>query len=103
MRLDELQKKIDAEHPNNDIFILGVNEAGLGNNEAMTEGSDLPWLLDTEEADWWGTWEAAYRDVVILDREGAEAEVFNLTEHDLQDPEEFAALEALLLEVAEQQ
>jgi len=95
-----LQKEIDAENPESGIFILGVNEAGYGNNEAICEGRDIPWLQDTQEDDWWGTWEITYRDVVILNRDGNEEAVFNLTEHDLGKPNEYAAFKALLLNAA---
>jgi len=98
-----LQKKLDSDYPDAGIFILGVNGAGLGDNEGMCEGRDLPWLQDTEEADWWGNWGISYRDVVILDRQGNESDIFNLTDHNLSDPVEFSALEIILLEAAGQE
>ncbi len=91
------------ENPETGIVILGVNEAGYGNNEAICEGRDLPWLQDTQEDDWWGTWGITYRDEVILNRDGNEEAVFNLTEHDLGNPNEYAAFKALLLDVAGQE
>lgn len=91
------------ENPETGIAILGVNEAGYGNNEAICEGRDLPWLQDTQEDDWWGTWEITFRDVVILNRDGNEEAVFNLTEHDLGNPKNYAAFKALLLDVAGQE
>ncbi|MFC1669925.1 hypothetical protein ACFL20_05980 [Spirochaetota bacterium] len=94
-----MQKDIDSNHSDVNISILGINYPGLGNNEAFCEGSDLPWLLDTEEAYWWGSWGVAYRDVVILNGKSAEAGVFNLTEHDLQLAEEYNALKTLLLNI----
>ena len=98
-----MQKKLDAEHPEADIFILGVNYAGAGDSEGMCEGRDLPWLQDTEEADWWGSWGVSYRDVIILDRQGNESDIFNLTDHDLSDPVEFSTLKIILLEAAGQE
>ncbi len=91
------------ENPEAGIFILGVNEAGQGGNSGICEGRDLPWLQDTEEADWWGGWGITYRDVVILNREGNEEAVFNLTEHNMGTPSEYAAFKALLLGVAGQE
>ena len=91
------------ENPETGISILGVNEAGYGNNEAICEGRDIPWLQDTQEDDWWGTWGITYRDVVILNRDGNEEAVFNLTEHDLGNPNEYAAFKALLLDIAGQE
>jgi hypothetical protein len=41
--------------------------------------------------------------VVILDRQGNESDIFNLTDHDLSDPVEFSALKIILLEAAGQE
>jgi hypothetical protein len=68
----------------------------------MCEGRDIPWLQDTEEANWWGSWGIIWRDVVILDRDGNKVDVVNLTDHNLEDTEEYAAFKALLLDVAGQ-
>ena len=68
----------------------------------MCEGRDIPWLQDTEEANWWGSWGITWRDVVVLDRDGNEVDVVNLTDHNLEDTEEYAAFKALLLDVAGQ-
>lgn len=91
-----MQRELDT----NQIYILGINEAGYDDDKSMYEGRDLPWLLDTKEADWWGQWNVTYRDVIILDRDGNEAGVFNLTEHNLDDPDEYEALKTLLLDIA---
>jgi hypothetical protein len=73
----------------------------MGHNDVFCENADLPWLQDTRNADWWGNWAVTYRDVVILDREGNEQAVFNLTRHDLWNPDDYEALKALLLEIAQ--
>lgn len=39
--------------------------------------------------------------MVILNRDGNEVAVFNLTEHNLGDPDEYATFKALLLNIAE--
>ena len=96
-----MKKDLDTSHPNTGIFILGVNGAGYPDTKLIYEGRDLPWLLDTKQADWWGSWGATFRDVIILDRDGNEAGVFNLTEHNLDDPDEYEALKTLLLDIAE--
>ena len=96
-----MQKDFDENHPNSEIFILGINEAGFDDSKAIYEGRDLPWLLDTKEADWWGNWGVALWDLVILDRDGNVAGVFDLFEHDLGDPDEYEALKAFLLDSAE--
>ncbi len=95
-----MKKELDTNHPKAGIFILGINGAGYPDNTAIYEGRDLPWLLDIKQADWWGSWGATYRDVIILNRSGNEAGVFNLTEHNLGDPDEYATLKSLLLGIA---
>ena len=73
----------------------------MGNIEWFCEKSDLPLLQNTLEANWWLEWEVTYRDVVILDRNGEREAVFNLTEHDLWDAEDYDALKTLLLDIAQ--
>jgi len=79
-----------------------VNATGLeSGNDLVTALGDIPWLQDNALTDVWGAWEVTYRDVVILNAENQPVGVFNLTEHDLAVPGEFAALEALLLDAVE--
>ena len=44
----------------------------------------------------WAAWGVVYRDVVIVNPAGEKVDVYNLTEHDLADPANLAALEAKL-------
>ena len=78
-----------------------MNDVALGDIESFTANSDLPLLQSTLEANWWDDWQVFYRDVIILDRDGMRAEVFNLTDHDLWEEEEFEALKTILLTIAE--
>ena len=83
------------------VRILGVNAAGLeASNEAMCNGRDLPWLQDTADAAVWTAWAVAYRDVIVLDASNEKIATFNLTAHDLAQPEEYAALKAILTTAA---
>jgi len=95
-----MQKELEADYPQAEIIILGINAAGYDDHKAIYEGRDLPWLLDTKEADWWDSWGATFRDVIILDRDLEEAGIFNLTEHNLDKPDEYSALKTLLLDIA---
>ena len=80
-----------------DVVIVGINEAGFETaNDLMTNGRDLPWLQDTAEDDVWNTWVHEYRDVRMLDRQGVEVSVYNLTDNDLADPANFGALKSTL-------
>jgi hypothetical protein len=84
-----------------EIRILGVNRRGSeAGNAGMTAGRSLPWVQDDAEALVWSRWNAAWRDVVILDTRSARMHVYNLTEHRLSVSENYAALKAMLLDAA---
>ncbi len=77
--------------------MLGINGVGYeSGNATITEGRDLPWLQDTPETEVWALWSIAYRDVVVLDEEGVVVAVYNLTNHDLADSDNYDALRSLL-------
>ena len=96
-----MQRELEAANPQTTIRIVGVNTpSGMHGNAQMCAGRDLPWLQDTLSDEVWNAWEPTYRDVIIVDADNHPIDVFNLTEHDLQDPDEYAALKALLLQHA---
>lgn len=79
-----------------------MNGVGLEvGNTVATEGRDLPWLQDVAGVDMWTTWGVGYRDVWILDGENRLLTVYNLTEHDLNQPANFEELKLLLLDAAQ--
>jgi len=83
------------------VKILGVDAVGLESGNAdMTSGRVLPWLQDTPSEDVWAKWHVTYRDVVLLDADGYRVGVYNLTEHDLADSANYAALEQRLVDAA---
>ena len=90
---------MQAELPDS-IAIIGVNEFGkAGSNDVFTDGRDLPWLQDTEEDAVWSQWGVEYRDVVLVDPEGSIVGVFNLTNQDLGQNNQFNALKDALLSI----
>ena len=88
---------MQTELAGTDIQLLGVNQAGAerGNFDTCM-GNDIPWLQEDGAVDAWGLWDVRYRDVVILDAENVPVAVYNLTDHDLADPANYAELKALL-------
>lgn len=79
--------------------IVGIDAAGLeATNPDMVSGRTLPWLQDVPDVDAWGKWGASWRDVRILDAKNALVDVYNLTEHDLNDAQAYAELKARLLD-----
>ncbi len=84
------------------VSIYGLNEIGReAANPNITEGRDLPWLQDDASEEVWVNWGAAWRDVYLLDDNNDFIERFNLTDFDLDDPENYDALKADLLKLAE--
>jgi hypothetical protein len=96
-----MQNQLDAEHPELAIQLIGVNELGHeAGNTLVTTNRDLPWLQDSAEADWWGIWDPAYRDVIILDGEGQLAAIYNLTDKPITENVNYFELYDLLVELA---
>ena len=48
----------------------------------------------------WDSWAATWRDTWVLDADNVAFGVYNLTEHDLSDPDEYQGLYDLLVEAA---
>jgi hypothetical protein len=93
-----MQAEILAANPASRIRILAVNGAGheSGIPGAVGTTRTIPLLQDTVEADAWGLWGAASRDVVVLDGENHAVGVFNLTDRSLDFRPEYDALLAAL-------
>ena len=96
-----MQKEIDAMELPLDVKIHGVNQSGHeSGNEAACQGKDLPWLQEGPKDLVWNNWKVIYRDVIILDGDNVLVEVFNLSDHNLGDPAQFAALKSMLTKLA---
>ena len=89
-----------------DIEILGVNDWALAmGNEGVSQGRDIPWLQDADGddngvSDIWEQWDVTYRDVVILDANSEKVAVYNLTVHDLADPQNYDTLRQMFISAA---
>jgi hypothetical protein len=83
------------------VRIVGLNEVGHESaNDLMVDGRDLPWLQNTPAQNVWNSWQVTYRDVIVLDRRNVPVAVFNLTEHDLSDPFDYAELKQILIDAS---
>ena len=75
-------------------------------NESMSEGRDIPWLQDTdadqddESDNFLTSWPFVYRDVVIVDANSLAVDTFNLTINSLEEPDSYATLRQMLIDVA---
>ena len=98
-----MQAEIDSQETLRPIRILGVNGLGLESaNDEMTSGRVLPWLQPGAGEDVWTLWQVEYRDVVILGPDNERLGTFNLTEHDLSDPANYATLKDQLITAADE-
>jgi len=82
------------------IKLLGVNQiSSSSGNAAACDGNDIPWLQDSMDVQAWTKWDVTYRDVCILDENNELIGVYNLTEHDLKNVDNYDELK-LMLETA---
>jgi hypothetical protein len=110
--MQQLQDELELEYPDLGISIVGVNQVGYGGctpeqedwecsgNAAMCLERDLPWLQDQAEILVWNTWGVTYRDVMVVDPDNRLVAIYNVTDHNLSIPGEYAGLRALLLSAA---
>jgi hypothetical protein len=96
-----MQSEVDTATTTRPIRILGVNAAGEeSDNAIICAGRVLPWLQDTPQARVWDAWQVTWRDVVVLDGDNRVILVYNLTDHDLSSPANYAELKSSLLGAA---
>lgn len=96
-----MQNELNALDLPVDVQIIGVNEAGYeSGNDTMTDGRDLPWLQDTDDAMVWDTWDVAFRDVIIVDERNVEIARFNVTSNSLSSDANYEALRDLFVDAA---
>ena len=92
-----MQLELDAEGLTTPIKLLAINEEGYESSlPGMAALGDIPLLQDTEEAQAWTSWEANYRDVIIVDKDGVQVGVYNLTQNTLSNEDNYAELKELL-------
>ncbi len=92
-----MMNELDSERAGA-IKLVAINQVGFeSSTEGMADLGDIPLLQDTAEVNAWVSWAAVYRDVIIVDAKGERVEAFNLTTHDLSNPDNYAALKAKLL------
>ncbi len=106
--MDTLQTELQTTYPILDIQIVGINEAGGYDvaNEQMTTGRSLPWLQDVDSDNnqvsdvWYDQWDVTYRDVIIVDGQNQMVDVYNLTQNNLGDPDDYAEMRDKLIDAA---
>ena len=85
-----------------DIKLLSINkiaaESGTG---AFSADMNLPMVQDTEPLGVWSDWGAIWRDVYLVDADNRHISTYNLTEHNLSESENYEALKAMFIEMAD--
>ncbi|MCU0873090.1 MAG: dockerin type I domain-containing protein [Pirellulaceae bacterium] len=104
--MDTLQTELDADYPQLDIQMLGVNWVGLeAANSEMVAGKELPWLQDVDsdrngKSDVWEDWGTDHLDLVVLDAQNQLAAKTTLTTYNLATPANYAGLRDALVDIA---
>jgi hypothetical protein len=97
-----MQAEIDTTQTSRPVHILGLNAIGHESANALAcEGRALPWLQDVPAQNAWQAWHATWRDVFVVGPENEVLHVYNLTEHNLARPSNYATLRSLLLQAAQ--
>lgn len=93
-----MQKELDGLGLPVAIQIHGINQIGHESaNESACQDKDLPWLQEVPDNLVWGPWKVGYRDVIILNEKNEVVGTFNLTDHNLSDAGEYAALKNMFI------
>lgn len=74
-------------------------------NEDISQGRNIPWLQDVDSdnngvSDIWEQWGVTFRDVVILDVNNEKVDVYNVTAHNLSDPQNYDTLREMFITAA---
>ena len=97
--MDVLQVELALELGEGVIDLLAINEVGHDSGiEDATAGNSIPLLSDTSQTDAWGSWDADWRDLVIVDEDNLQVERISLTGFNLENTENYEALKALLID-----
>ncbi len=82
-----MQNELNTAGYASQIQILGMNKQGAHSGVTnMCLNRDIPLVQDEAAADAWGLWEAALRDVIILDVANNKIQVYNLVQNPLSEP-----------------
>ena len=83
-----------------DIQIIGINEINFSTSESFVADRPVPWLQDESDVDVWSSWSVRFRDLVLLDEQNHPVEVFNLTDVDLSNADNYGEVEAAFIRLA---
>ena len=98
-----MQTELQESHPELNISLLSINKIAAESGVASFNTThNLPMVQDDTDQLIWDAWQGNWRDVYILDKENKLIEIYNLTEHNLNDPLNYEELKSKLITAAEQ-
>ena len=98
-----MQNEIQNEYPELPITILSINQIGAENGvESFNNTHFLPMVHDNTSDEIWVHWESQWRDFYILNKQNELLEVYNLTQHNLNDPLNYQELKQKLILAAQE-
>lgn len=96
-----MQDELVAQRPDLAIDLIHLNEYGYESGNAdLAAVTDLPILQDDPTSLAWDNWGVTWRDVYVLNAQNQVHAVYNLTDHDLADPLNYAELYTIFVEAA---
>ena len=97
-----MQAELDANHPNLDIEIFGINMIGTSSGASIFSSSlNLPMVQDDSTLGIWSDWGAVWRDVYILNENNELVLVYNLTQYSLSDSNNYNTLMQHFIDTAQ--
>lgn len=98
-----MQNELISEYPELPIRILSINQIGAENGiNSFNENHALPMVNDSTTDEIWIQWESQWRDFYILNKQNELLEVYNLTQHNLNDPINYQELKQKLILAAQE-
>lgn len=101
-----MQAEFAADHPDLNIQILVVNEAGReSGNPRAASGRDIPLLqdVDIDDESAWLNWEVTWRDVIVVDGNSEVVDIYNLSRNNLQNQDSYDELRQIIVDATPQQ
>ena len=88
-----MQTDLNANYPNLDIEIFGINMTGTSSGVNIFSSSlNLPTVQDDSSLGIWSDWGAQWRDVYILNESNELVLVYNLTQYSLSNSTNYDTL-----------
>ena len=96
-----MQAQLENNHPNLDIEIFAINMAGTGAGaSSLSSNINLPMVQDSNTLGIWNDWDAGWRDVFILNENNELVMIYNLTQNNLGNTNNYNTLMSHFIDIA---